>query len=221
MIAGDLAQSLAMGSQLRVNVKTDPLLDQLLWEAPNVSPTVVPAVSSPPASLPVVPTRQGSIQKLSYTHDALIDMIIAHPEFSQGMLARNFGYTQAWLSQVMASDAFKARLAERKDALVDPILRLQIEERFKALVERSFEILMEKLSVPSSQVPDQLALRAFEISSRAAGFGARTPPAGSEVNVDVHLSLLGDRLTGLLQRKRNEVQQTVIDGTCEESPSED
>lgn len=198
-----------------MNAKADPLLDQLLWEAPCAAKP--PAAETP---LPSVPVRQGVIRKISYTHDGLIDMILAHPEFSQGQLAREFGYTQSWLSQVMASDAFKSRLAERKDALVDPVLRMQIEDRFKGLVERSFDVLMEKLSVPASQIPDNLALRAFEISSRAAGFGAKTQVA-VQVNVDNHLEELGGRLTGLLQRKRTEVSQTPIDGTCEESPSED
>lgn len=201
-----------------MNAKADPLLDQLLWEAPCT--TKQAPTGSPPPSLPVVPTRQGVIRKISFTHDALIDMIIAHPEFSQGQLANQFGYTQGWLSQVMASDAFKMRLAERKDAIVNPILRMQVEERFKGIVERSMEILMEKLSVPASQVPDQLALRALEISSRAAGFGAKTQVA-VQVNVDNHLEELGSRLTGLLQRKRSEVSSTIIDGTCDESPSED
>ena len=201
-----------------MNAKVDPLLDQLLWEE-SCEARDKPAAQSP--ALPLVPVRQDVIRKLSYTHDALIDMILAHPEFSQGQLAGIFGYTQSWLSQVMASDAFKAKLAERKDALVDPVLRLQIEERFKGLVERSFQVLMEKLSKPSAEIPDQLALRAFEVSSRAAGFGAKAVPAGGDVNVDVHLNLLGDRLTGLLSRKRAEISPTIIDGTCEESPSED
>lgn len=205
-----------------MNAKADPLLDQLLWESqPSASQAdAANAARANAAPLPVVPTRQGAIRKISYTHDGLIDMILAHPEFSQGQLAHEFGYTQAWLSQIMASDAFKARLAERKEAMVDPVLRLQVEERFKGIVERSVEILMEKLSVPASQVPDQLALRALEISSRAAGFGARQQVA-VQVNVENHLEELGGRLTGLLQRKRAEVSSTVIDGTCEESPSED
>ena len=36
----------------------------------------------------------GAIQRVSYTHDALIDMIIANPEVSQGELSKAFGYTQ-------------------------------------------------------------------------------------------------------------------------------
>jgi hypothetical protein len=216
IIAVDLRQTLPTGGQQRVNAKADPLLDGLLWE------TGIPpggGGSSPP--LPVVPTRQDAIRKISFTHDALIDMIIARPELSQGAIAAHFGYTQSWLSQIMSSDSFKKRLAERRDALVDPILRLEVEERFKAVVERSMTILMEKLSVPASQVPDQLALRALEIGSRAAGYGARQSQPPVEVNVDIHLNNLAGRLDNLLTRKRREAERTAIDGTCEESPSED
>ena len=40
----------------------------------------------------------GAIQRVKYTHDALIDMIIANPAVSQGQLATQFGInvTQAW-----------------------------------------------------------------------------------------------------------------------------
>jgi hypothetical protein len=174
-----------------------------------------------PASLPLVPVRESVIRKLSYTHDALIDMMIARPELSQGALALHFGYTQGWLCQVMASDAFRARLAERKDALVDPILRLEIEERLKGMMERSMQILMDQLSGPSATVPYQLAIRALEVSSKAAGFGARQTKVDVNLDVDVHLDTLGGRLTNLLARKRAEIPPTIIDGTCEESPSED
>lgn len=115
----------------------------------------------------------GAIQKVRYTHDAMIDMIVANPWISQGELARNFGYTEGWVSQVIASDAFQARLAERKNELVDPHLRATIEERFKGLVVRSIEILMRKLE--QDKVSDETALKALEIASKAAGYGARGP----------------------------------------------
>ena len=70
----------------------------------------------------------GAIQRVKYTHDALIDMIIANPAVSQGQLATAFGYTQGWLSRVMNSDAFQARLAARKMEVVDPQLVLSIDE---------------------------------------------------------------------------------------------
>lgn len=143
-----------------------------------------------------------AIKKLSYTHDALIDLIIAHPELSQGALAAHFGYTQSWICQVIASDAFQSALAKRKDELIDPVLRNTVEENFRGMVRRSHEILMEKLNRPTAQIPDNLALRTYELGMRGAGYGAKSPEPKVQVNVVGHLEALGPRLEDLLRRKR-------------------
>jgi hypothetical protein len=69
------------------------------------------------------------IAKVGYTHDAMVDQLIATPHISQGELASIFGYSQTWVSQVINSDAFQARLAHRKEQLADPLIIRSIEER--------------------------------------------------------------------------------------------
>lgn len=118
------------------------------------------------------PAPAGAIAKMRYSHKAMVDMIVANPWISQGELARNFGYTEGWVSQVIASDAFQAYLAERKNELIDPHIRATVEERFKGLVARSIEVLMRKLD--DSKVSDETALKALEIASRAAGYGNKS-----------------------------------------------
>lgn len=152
------------------------------------------------------------VTKVSYTHAAMIDEIIANPCISQNQLAAHFGYSAGWISQVISSDAFQAQLAARTGQLVDPVLQVSIETRFKGLVARSLEILAEKLNGPASSIPDNLALRALELSSRALGYGAR-PEAKIEVNVTNHLDQLGENLVGLLKRKKMEVlENEAVDG---------
>jgi hypothetical protein len=128
-------------------------------------------------------------QKVRYTHDAVIDMIIANPAVSQGQLAMMFGYTQAWMSTIMSSDAFKARLANRRAELVDPAIIMSVEEKFTALTEKSLEVLMTKLSQPATQVPDNLALRAAELGAKVRGQGGFAPAQTA-----------GDSLAGLANR---------------------
>jgi hypothetical protein len=111
-----------------------------------------------------------SIARVKYTHDAMIDLIIADPSIKQGALARHFGYTEAWVSRIFASDAFQARLAQRKEELVNPAISASIETRMNGLVIQSMEILAEKLEATRS--PD-LAAKVFELSTKAAGYGAR------------------------------------------------
>ena len=126
----------------------------------------------------------GAIQRVKYTHDALIDMIIANPAVSQGQLATAFGYTQGWLSRVMNSDAFQARLAARKMEVVDPQLVLSIDEKLRALASKSLDVVLDKLSV--TQNPDT-ALKALEVTSKALGYGARQQNLNVQQNFVVAL----------------------------------
>jgi hypothetical protein len=172
-------------------------LDSLLEEA--TSGETVAEVPRPP------------IAKMNYSHKAMADLIIANPGISQNSIAAAFGYSASWVSTVMSSDAFQAYLATRSEELVDPTVRASVEERFKGMVARSLAVLEEKLNRPTSLISEQFALRSFELSTRAAGYGARSDhaPKVTPTEVHVHLDLLAARMTGLLQRKR--VEALVLD----------
>ena len=117
----------------------------------------------------LLPSRS-VVKRISYTHDAMIDLVIADPLISQGQLARHFGYTEGWVSQVFNSDNFRERLAERKEEIVDPVLKMSIEEKLRGLVDKSIEVLMKKLiEAPNGA----LAIKALDSGSRALGYGAR------------------------------------------------
>jgi hypothetical protein len=112
----------------------------------------------------------GRIATVSYRHDAMIDQIIKNPGVHQNELAAVFGYTPAWVSRVIGSDAFQARLAERKGELVDPLLVASVEERLRGLAMFSIEKVMEKLETNPTM---DGALKALELSTKALGYGAR------------------------------------------------
>lgn len=159
------------------------------------------------AELTNAPTM-GVVKKMSYTHTDLIDFIIANPGVSQGALAARYGYTQSWISNVMASDAWKSAMAARREELVDPTLVMSINERFAALTEKSLEVVMTKLSAP--QVSDNVALRALELGAKALGVGGNAAPPAPPSD---HLAQLAARLIDL--------QSTVRKGvTYENAPSD-
>jgi len=186
-------------------------LEELFQDTVLASSDQVPAVRG--ALLSGEEPRKPAIAKVRYTHDAMIDLIIAEPAISQNALALHFGYSASWVSNIIASDAFQARLSERTKELVDPTIQASVEKRFEGLVLRSLDILQEKLNRPSDQIPDQLALRALEISARSAGYGAKAQAPITQVAVEVHLENVGDRLTNLLRRKKEE---SAIDVQVEE-----
>lgn len=146
-----------------------------------------------------------TLHKLRYTHEAMIDLIIANPGISQNQLAATFGFTACWVSNILASDAFQMQLSKRRAELVDPAITATIEERFKGLVIQSLDVLQRKLEKPA--VSDTVALKALELGAKALGVGGNAPAP----IIPVDLSNLRDRLLGL----RGEVYaqpERVIEG---------
>lgn len=154
----------------------------------------------PEARVVNYPYQEGkAIQKVRYTHDGMIDLIVENPAISQGELAATFGYTPGWVSLVMSSDAFKERLEERRAELVDPAIRATIEERFKAMTTRSLEVLQEKLAQDAHQIPDNLVLKALELGAKGLGIGGNAPPPAPRDGGN-RLEALAERLLALQSR---------------------
>ncbi len=166
-----------------------PDLDALMAEAQKLQDSSV-ALSHGPARPEVAPTM-GKIRKISYTHDALIDQIIANPQASQGQLAALFGYSPAWVSNIMAADAFQARLAERRRELIDPTLLATVDERIRGMVIQSLDKIQRALEAPACK--PEVALRAFELGAKGLGIGGNAPPRPVPVDLDA----LAQRLTAL------------------------
>lgn len=135
---------------------------------------------------PVTGELQNGIAKVRYSHDAMIDLIVAEPWVSQNQLAEVFDRTPGWISQVINSDAFQARLAERKEQLIDPVLIASIKDRLNGVAARSLELIQEKLNQPAAGllVKEDFLLRAADLATKALGYGARVPTQ-STTNVAV------------------------------------
>lgn len=110
------------------------------------------------------------IQKPSYTHAAMVDLIAQNPMVSQREIAYHFGYTEGWVSQILRSDALQELLAKRKNELQDPALLAALQNRLDALAHRSVDILMDALDTKKSP---EVALKALELTTRAKGYGAQ------------------------------------------------
>lgn len=112
----------------------------------------------------------GAIKRVRYTHDAMIDLILLQPDISQDEIALQFGFSTTWISQVMNSDAFQKRLADRKTELVDPVIVKELNDKISDLAHISLAIIKKKLV----QTEDKgLALSSAELTLKALGFGAR------------------------------------------------
>lgn len=147
----------------------------------------------------------GALAKVGYSHKDMIDFIIANPGTTQGHLAARYGYTQGWICNVMASDAWQSAMAARRSEICDPVLVATVEERFKGITLLSLERLKQKLEAP--QVSDNVVLKAVELGAKAMGVGGNAPPVPSGQD---HLAQLANRLIELQSRVRIAHQGEVI-----------
>lgn len=104
--------------------------------------------------------------KLSYTHEAMVDLILQEPTVTAAELGEVFGLTAGWVSRVISSDAFQSRLAERKAKLVDPVIAHTLRERVGGIAVQSLSIIQEKLT---SEESASYALEALGVAAIALG----------------------------------------------------
>ena len=139
-------------------------------------------------------SAQYAIARVKYSHDAMIDLILAQPAIKQGEIAKHFGYSPAWVSRIMNSDAFLARLAQRKSDIIDPTLVMTVEEKLRAVAAKSLEVVLDKLESPA--VTFDQALAASNMASKALGYGARERNLQVQTNFVVALPAKAESATG-------------------------
>jgi hypothetical protein len=101
--------------------------------------------------------------KLKYTHEAMIDLIIAEPTVTNKELATIFDYSEEWISHIRCADSFQSRLAERKALLVDPAIKRSIEDRLAGVTVKAIDRIQEVLDGPDASA--SFALDALGIAA--------------------------------------------------------
>jgi hypothetical protein len=149
-----------------------------------------------------------ALAKVRYSHLDMIDTLISQPWVSQNDLALRYGYTPGWVSTVMASDAFQAALAARREEVVNPAMKASLEERFRAVTVQSLTRLAEELDKPVCS--PNVMLRAAELGAKSLGLGGHAPPPPAPMGDN--LARLADRLIALQSNVR---QGTTYEGRGE------
>ncbi len=191
----DVAAALEVDAPPEIDELVSMLLSQgaQAVEEDGATEVAPPRRAGGPGRMPGSPNKR---KVLAYSHKALADAMILNPNLNGKALAAIFGRTPQWVYLVKSSDAFQSYLERRQGELLDPTLKTTLEERAKAIALRSMEVMAEKLERPAESISDQFALRAFELTTKAAAVGGNAlPPAPP--NPGEYLPELVTRLTML------------------------
>jgi hypothetical protein len=113
------------------------------------------------------------IQRISHTHDQIMNWLIENPHLSLGECAVYFNYSQCWLSQIIHSDCFQAKLKERQN---DVFVRCaqDIPEKMRGLAD----VVLEKLGTAvEKSVDPEFILDTFDKTMHRLGYAPNTSRA--------------------------------------------
>lgn len=115
------------------------------------------------------------LKNLSNKHEEILLWLLEHPFAKLSECAIACGVTQGWLSQIIHSDLFQARLAEVRGGILN-VGVLSLHEKVSALASEAVDALLEKL--PEIEDPEQLESIA-DMTLKRLGFGTSSAPAAS------------------------------------------
>lgn len=100
-----------------------------------------PLLARPPTS----PPPPKGVGQISYSHEALVNWLLVNPDRPLRDAAAYFGYTQAWLSTIIHSDVFQAKLLQRQNAVFASIAA-DLPAKLGAAAHIALERMTEKLT---------------------------------------------------------------------------
>ncbi len=120
------------------------------------------------------------IQRISHTHDQIMNWLISNPEASLRECADYFQYSQAWLSQIIHSDVFQAKLKERQDEVF-----VQVAQGIPSKLSALADVAITKVAEALEKSEDgRFAVDVFDKAMHRLGYApnsARNPGPGAVI----------------------------------------
>jgi hypothetical protein len=176
------------------------------------------SVEAPTTSTSAV-TLGDSGQPLRYSPLLMVDVILNNQDISPKELAVLFGRTNAWVAQVLASQAFQDVLEPHRLSVLNPEYSMTLEERFRGLVIRSATVLQEKLETGKA-LPDATVLKTLEIGIKALGMGQKVEKPTSPEDIPQNSSeKVAERIMAAMQKRKEAEAANTVDVEAKEIPN--
>lgn len=161
-----------------------------------------------------------------YSHAAMIDLIVANPNWTHKQYAKHFGQGPGWFASVLAGDQFQLQLDERRSEVRNPALTSTLEERFRALTLRALDVVQAGMDNP--KVQDATVLKALELGIKALGMGKAKGDDDENKPKVAGLDALAERLIAMQSANGNGASRPGMEHMTEQQkkqraamPSED
>ena len=111
--------------------------------------------------------RDGVVKgQLTYTHKAMMDLILADPTMPIEELADYFGVTKAWAKKVTMSDAFQAVLDKRREEIINPIISESVTEKIRGLTNNTLDMLNNRVELGVVKTTELIEIARMGLTSQ-------------------------------------------------------
>ncbi len=150
------------------------------------------------------------LQRINHRHEQIINWLIANPDRPLGDCAREFEYTQVWLSQVIHSDAFQALYTERARELHGMVVHT-LKDRLVGLAVAAMDRSQELLETHTGS--ERFVGEITKTALGALGMEGGGKQAAQKVEVNV---LVGAETIAAAHRKSQEKRFGVVEPASRE-----
>lgn len=146
-------------------------------------------------------------------HDSIIDLMLAHPEWTKKQIAAALGVTPQIIYLVTGSDLFRAKWEQRRREFSEHHDGV-ILAKLTAVAESSLDILAQALDKKKDSIPVMVLADIADKTLNRLGYGARPGPTPAvQVNVGAQqavVSVSADELNEARQALRNAERQRLV-----------
>lgn len=117
--------------------------------------------------------------------EQLLTLYVAHPRMTNEDAARLTGLSAGWISRVVRSDLFQARLRDELEKHRSATLE-SVRKRVVVVADKALESIEDRLD--SKVYSEKFLTDATKLALDSLGFGQKEAPSGPDKHLHVHLT---------------------------------
>ena len=123
---------------------------------------------------------------LRYSHEAIVDLMLQHPNWDQNTIARYLNLTPVWLSRVIHTDAFRDYYNRRRDEHNSNVSESVIDN-MQELAIGAIKLMKSKIENENGEeVSPRIVLETIAVASKALGYGGHSNQGAPTVQVNIN-----------------------------------
>lgn len=127
-----------------------------------------------------------ALRRFNHRHEEIVLWVLLNPDRTQRQVAKDLGYSEGWISTLMASDMFRERLAELRQTYHATAF-VGVRSKTEAAANMALSRLIEVLEKPEENAvtPGFYLEAATKLLEKMPGAESQPPGGGIQVNVNV------------------------------------